>query len=95
VVVPYNTSFDEMLRRPLELTLHAAIAVVNQLVFVVDPAVVERLLERVERNVAAQRARHPPTDDPARIGVDHERDVDDPAPGRDVREIRHPQRIGP
>jgi len=41
------------------------------------------------------RPRHAPADDPAGIGVDHERHVDKARPGGDIREVRDPQRIRP
>jgi len=35
----------------------------------------------------------PPADDPPSIGIDDEGDVDEPRPGRDVREVRDPQHV--
>jgi hypothetical protein len=46
VVVPYNTSNNEMLRRPLETTLGPAVAVMHKPVGVA--ACVQRLFERIE-----------------------------------------------
>ena len=36
-----------------------------------------------------------PADNPPGEGVDHERDVDKAGPGREIGEVRHPQRIRP
>jgi hypothetical protein len=56
-----------------------------------ERAIVERLLERVERQITAQRTRHPPANDPAGEHVDHERDVREAPPRRHVRQIGDPQ----
>src|SRR5919202_1439961 len=40
-------------------------------------------------------SRYPPADDAPSKGVDHERDIDETGPGRDVAEVRDPQRIRP
>jgi hypothetical protein len=56
-------------------------------------AIAERLLEGIQGEVGAQRRRRPPPDNPAGEHVDHERDVHNAAPWRDVRDVRHPQRI--
>ncbi len=53
--------------------LHAAVAVVDESV-AVNGSGPERLLQRVEGEVAAQRTRRPPADDAAREHVDDERD---------------------
>ena len=39
--------------------------------------------EGIERQIRAQRLRHPPADDTARVDIDHEGDVDEPGPGGD------------
>src|SRR5690606_35898356 len=75
--------------------LHAAITVVNERLTGPDIAVVEGLLERVQCDVAAQRARHSPAHDPARKRIDHEGDVHHASPRCDVAQIRHPQRVRP
>ena len=59
----------------------------------VGHAGVQGLLERIERQVGAKRVRHPPAHDATGIGVDDERDVDEPHPGRDVRDAREPQGV--
>jgi hypothetical protein len=41
------------------------------------------------------RARHAPTDDATGEHIDDKRDVDKPAPRRDIREVGHPELIGP
>lgn len=56
-------------------------------------AVVEGLLQRVQRQVRAQRTRRAPTDNPPRISVDDKGHVNKSAPGRHIGQIRHPQRV--
>lgn len=85
----------EALRRPVESTLAPAVAVMDQRGQTVAAAIVDRLLERIEDEVGAQRRRHAPADNPAREGVDDQRDVHKPAPRRDVREVGHPEFIRP
>ena len=75
--------------------LAAAIAVMHQVADGVVAAVVDRLLERIEHEVGPQRRRDAPADDAAREDVDDERDVDEAAPRRDVREVRDPELIRP
>jgi len=53
----------------------------------------DRLLKRVEREIRTQRRVDAPAHDASRKDVDHERDVDEAAPGCDVREIGDPQLI--
>src|SRR5258705_8270045 len=54
---------------------------------------VERLLESIQGQVAAKRARHAPADDPPREHVRDERDVDEASPRHDIREVCHPELI--
>src|SRR6266550_2242715 len=72
--------------------LTAAVAVMHD---TLDPgARPNRLLQRIENQLGVHRARHPPSHDPASEHVDHERDVHEPAPGRDVGEVRDPKLVG-
>src|SRR5437870_5426428 len=89
------TPFGAVLRRPVELKLHAPIAVMHQRLRLDDGAIVERLLQRIESQVAAQRGRRPPANDPTREHVDDERTVHEPAPRGDVRQIGDPQLVRP
>jgi hypothetical protein len=66
--------------------LRAAITVVNQIADPVAAAGVDRLLERIEHEIGAQRRRHASADNAAGKDVDDERDVDEAAPRRDIRE---------
>ena len=50
---------------------------------------------RASRTSWPERCGHPPADDPAGERVDDKGHVDKALPGRDIREIRHPQGIGP
>lgn len=87
----YAVANKDALRRPLEPALDSSIAVVHESL---DPLPsVQRLLERVPRQVAAQRARYLPADDPTREYVDDEGHVDEPRPGGPVGQVGHPQTI--
>jgi len=77
------------------LRTDGSIAMMHQPLRLRDRAIVEGLLQRVECQIAAQRARCPPADDPAGEHVDYEGDVHEAPPGRDVRQVRHPQLIRP
>src|SRR5699024_11802354 len=49
-----------------------------------------RLLEGVEHEVGGHRRRRRPAEDSAGVGIDDERDIHPPRPGRYVGEIRNP-----
>ena len=89
--IPSQLLTVEMLRRPLESTLHAAVAVMNELVEI--RSCMERLLESIQRKIASKRARHTPAHDPSREDVGDEGHVDEARPRGDVGEIRHPKLI--
>jgi hypothetical protein len=80
-------ALDARVGQPLRVAnreiLRPAVRVVNQPLGVVELTIVE--VERVEREIAAQRARHAPADDAAGEDVDHEGPVGETPPGRDVR----------
>jgi len=57
------------------------------------PAVMKRLLQGIEDKAGMRRTACSPANDPPRIGVDDEGDVDEPRPGRDVGKVRHPQHV--
>ena len=78
-----------MLRRPIEFTLHAAVAVMNQTVRVWSRP--EGLFEGVERDVCSQRVHDPPADDLSGEHVNDKGDVDEAPPRRHVGEIRNPK----
>ena len=56
-------------------------------------AIVESLLECIEDEAGMGGAARPPTDDPPCERVDHERDVDEARPSRDIGEVRHPEHV--
>ncbi len=68
--------------------LRPAVTVVDQGIARVHHAGVQGLLERVKRQTSAKRVRHPPAHDAPGIGIDDERDVNEPRPGRDIRLAR-------
>jgi hypothetical protein len=73
--------------------LRAAVAVMNQRGCRVAAAIVNRLFERIEHEVRAQRGRDTPAHDPLGKDVDDEGHIDETAPRRDVREVRDPELI--
>ena len=62
--------------------LRSAVPVMDQAIARSHRALVQGLLERVERQIGAKRVRDPPTHDAPGEGVDDERDIDEPGPGR-------------
>ena len=80
-----------MLRRPLEFTLHAAVAVMHEVVDV-GPGM-KRLLQGVQRQVASKRVRHTPAYDLARENVRDERHVHEADPRRHVGQVRDPELV--
>ncbi len=50
-------------------------------------ALMNGLLQSIQDEAGVCRAACPPTDDPARIYIDHEGDIDEPLPRRDIGEV--------
>jgi hypothetical protein len=73
--------------------LRPAVAMVNQAATMNRPAIVQRLLERIQDEAGVRRPAGSPADDPPAAGVDDEGDVGEPRPGRDAGEIRHPEPV--
>jgi len=80
-----------MLRRVLEPALRSVVAVMHETCG--RRPRVDRLLERIEHDVRLQRCRYAPADDHARVHIDNERRIGEGAPGCDVGQIGHPQRV--
>jgi hypothetical protein len=59
----------------------------------VDGTVVEGLVQGIEHELAPERTRRTPPDDAAGEPVDHERDIDEAAPRRHVRQVGDPQLV--
>ena len=74
--------------------LDAAIRMVNQIGEVLVSPGVDGHLECVDRQVAAQRGRDLPSDDPPREHVDDEGDVDPAAVGFHVGQVGNPEPVG-
>src|SRR4051795_2882516 len=91
----FNQTTKTVLRRPLESALAAAVAMVHQSRPLKRTPVIECLFESIENEAGFGRSRRPPADDPPGKDVDDEGDVDEALPGRDIGEIRQPQRIRP
>src|SRR5215470_12097898 len=87
------TPSGEVLRRPFEFTLRPAITVMDEWLRAGTRAIVEGLFQRIEGEIAPQRARYAPAYDPPGEDVDHEGDVRKAPPRRHVCQIRDPQLI--
>ncbi len=92
--MPIATSFVQVLRRPLESALAAPVAMVHEPTAMDGPPVMEGLLERVEHEAGMSCPADPPAHDPSRVGIDHEGDVNEAGPGRDVGEVRDHSTFG-
>src|SRR5262245_18652731 len=80
----YNRLTQPVLRRPVELALPPAVAVMDERLRTGARAIVERWFQRIKGQLASQRTRHTPAHDPAGEDVDHERDVREAPPRRHV-----------
>src|SRR3954451_13863600 len=74
----------QALRRPLELGLHPAIAVMDEAAAPDGPALMQSLLQRVQHEAGVSRAGDTPADNALRKGIDDEGDIDETGPCRDV-----------
>src|SRR5262245_50262609 len=91
--------------RWLDARLFQALSVTNREILAAPVAVMnyslgvraspQSLLKRIQDQFSAHRASDAPTDDAARKHIDDESHVDEPRPGRDVREIGDPELIRP
>src|SRR3954466_10630029 len=75
--------------------LAAPVAVVHEPATMDWPSIMQCLLQRIEHKACMRRARGPPAHNPARIGVDHEGDVDKAGPGRHIGEVGEPENVRP
>jgi hypothetical protein len=82
-----------VLRRPLEPKLAAAIGVMHPPVQLGLPAP-DGHLQRVQRQVGAQRAGGLPADQEPAEGIDDQGHVHKAGPGRHVGEVGHPELVG-
>lgn len=85
--------FCQTLRIPYTDILAAAIGVMNQAAARAGPSIMQGLFEGVEDEARMRRPADPPADDAAREHIDHEGDIDEPGPGRNISEIRDPQHV--
>jgi len=72
--------------------LRALIRVVD---YAVRPPLPERHLKGIEHELRVQGGRHRPADNPTAERIQHNRQVEEAGPGRNVRDISHPRQIGP
>jgi len=53
----------------------------------------ERHIESVEHQLRGKARRHRPAHDAAAAGIEHDRQIEEAGPGRDVRDVGHPQLV--
>ena len=58
------------------------------------PPLLERHVEGVEHDLPVQGARHRPAHDPTAERIEHDRQIEEASPGRNIRDIGHPKHIG-
>src|SRR5690348_4128719 len=54
----------------------------------------ERHVERVEYHLRVQCQRHRPADDTAAEGIEHDRQIEEAGPRRDIRDVGNPELVG-
>src|SRR5271155_46145 len=81
-----------VLRRPLESALRTAIRMMDD---VVGLSGYERHVESVEHDAGLQIGREGPSDDPARPGVENDREVEKAGQRRQEGDVGHPQLVRP
>src|SRR5215471_18484391 len=84
-----NFSF-KVLRRPFEPRLRTLVGVVDH---APGSPCHERHVQSIEHQSCGERGGHRPANDAAAEGVEHHREIEKTRPGRDIRDIRHPQPI--
>jgi len=82
-----------VLRRPFESALAPSVAVMHKTVPMHGQSIVKGLFQCVEHEAGVSGSGDAPTNDAAGIGVDHEGDVDEAGPGRDIGEVGDPERV--
>jgi hypothetical protein len=90
VVFPSNTSNIEMLQRPLESTLAAAIRMVDHLL---GSALGQCHVDRGQHQLGPEMMFHRPADYFARAGIQHHCQIQKARPGRDVGDVGYPEPI--
>jgi hypothetical protein len=93
-VFPSQLLTIEVLRRPVEFALHAAVRVMHQRVQAGVLAGPDGHLQGVQGQGGAKGGGDPPADDGAAVGVDDEPGVAEPRPGGHVGEVGDPQAVG-
>ncbi len=58
-------------------------------------AAIDRHVERFEHQFRAQVIGHSPTDDAPAVSIEHDREIQEPGPRRDVGDVGNPKLIGP
>jgi hypothetical protein len=74
--------------------LRATVTVMDKTAALLWSAIVQSLLQGIEDETGMRRPADSPANDIAGVNVDDERDIDEPAPGRDIGKVRDPQPVG-
>src|ERR1700730_10234354 len=90
-----DTSFGQALGVLDRDVLATSIAVMNKPSTMQRAPVMQSLFESIEHEAGMCRSRNPPADDAPGEGIDDKGDVDEARPGRDMCEVRDPQRVRP
>src|SRR3984957_2154983 len=88
-----DPSFGETLGVLDREILDAAIAMMDEAAAAGGPSVMERLFESVQDEARMRCPAGSSANDPPRVGVDDEGDIDEAGPGRDIRKIGQPQTV--
>src|SRR4029077_4556896 len=75
--------------------LAASITVMNKPSTMQRPPAMQSLFESIEHKAGVCRSRNPPADNAPGEGIDDKGDIDEAHPGRDIGEVRDPQRVWP
>ena len=59
------------------------------------PPLPERHVESIEHHLRVQSGCHRPANDPAAERIEHDRQIEEAGPRRNIRDISNPQHIGP
>jgi len=99
IAVPHaaHRRLDACLGKALSIpdrdVLAAPVAVVDQTATMDWAPVMDRLFQGIQHEAGMRRPARPPAYDIAGVDVDHEGDIDEPRPGRDVGGVRDPQHV--
>jgi hypothetical protein len=74
--------------------LHTSVRMVDEAIVRKWFSIMKCLLQHIEYKAGVRRPADASADDPTRIGIDTEGDIEEASPSRDIREIGDPQYVG-